>query len=314
MLVTPASAPAESYPERPITLIVPLAPGGSTDVIARILAKGLQTSLGRPVAVENITGAGGSLGIGRLTRAPPDGYTIGIGHWGTNVANGAIYSLQYDVARDVEPVALIATQPLLIVAKKSVPADDLKELIGWLKANAAHASEGNSGNGTPTHVAGIMFQRAIGASLQMIPYRSAGQSMQALIAGDIDVLLDTPAVSMPYVRSGAIKAYAVTAENRLAIAPKIPTTDEAGLPGFHFSFWHALFAPRGTPRQIIAKLNEATRRSLADPAIRAQLTDLAQEIFPPERQTPEALADLQMAEIGKWWPIIKSMAITAREQ
>lgn len=306
-----ADAPAQTFPARPVTMIVPLAPGGSTDVIARIMAEGMRAALGQPVIVENVTGAGGTIGVGRLARSTPDGYTIGIGQWGTNVANGAVYTLQYDLMKDFEPVALIATQPFLIVARKTLPASNLTELITWLKANTDKASQGNSGVGTPSHVGGIFFQNAVGARWQMVPYRSAGLSMQDLVAGNIDVMLDTPAVSMPQVRSGNIKAYAVTAKNRNSVAPDVPTTDEAGLPGFYFSFWHALWAPKGTPKDIIAKLNSAAVATLADAGLRQKLVDLAQEIFPPEQLTPDALAAFQQAEIDKWWPVIKAAGIKA---
>jgi len=303
------AAGAQTYPTRPIMMIVPLATGGSTDTIARIMAEGMRPTLGQPVIVENVTGAGGSIGVGRIARSAPDGYTIGIGQWGTNMANGAIYPLQYDLVQDFEPVGLIASQPFLIVARKTMPADNLKDFIAWLRANADKASQGNSGVGTPSHVAGILFQNLIGARLQMVPYRSAGLSMQDLVAGQIDVLLDTPATSMSQVSAGTLKAYAVTAKSRLAVAPDIPTTDEAGLPGFYFSFWHAFWVPKGTPKNIIAKLNESVVNALADPVARKRLTDIAQDIFPRGQQTPEALLAYHKAEIEKWWPIIKAANI-----
>jgi tripartite-type tricarboxylate transporter receptor subunit TctC len=305
--IGPASA--QTYPSRPIMLIVPLATGGSTDVIARIMAEGMRASLGQPVIVENVTGAGGSIGVGRVVRAAPDGYTFGIGQWGTNMANGAIYPLQYDLMADLEPIALIATQPFMIEARKTLPAADLKGLIGWLKANADKATEGNSGIGSPSHVAGLLFQNTIGVHFQMVPYRSAGLSMQDLVAGQIDVLLDTPAVSMSQVNAGTLKAYAVTAKSRLAVVPNIPTTDEAGLPGFYFSFWHAFWAPKNTPKSIIDKLNAAVVNALADPTLRKRLIDIAQDIFPREQLTPQALHAYQQAEIDKWWPIIKAANI-----
>jgi tripartite-type tricarboxylate transporter receptor subunit TctC len=307
-----AGAAAQTYPSRPIMMIVPLATGGSTDVIARIMAEGMRAALGQPVIVENVTGAGGTIGVGRVARATPDGYTIGIGQWGTNMANGAIYPLQYDLIKDFEPIGLIASQPFLIDARKTMPAKDLKELIAWLKANADKVSQGNSGVGTPSHVAGILFQSALGARWQMVPYRSAGLSMQDLVAGQIDVLLDTPAVSLSQVRGGNIKAYAVTAKTRIAAAPEIPTTDEAGLPGFYFSFWHALWAPKGTPKAIVGKLNGALVTTLADPALRQKLVELSQEIYPREQQTPEALLAFHQAEIEKWWPVIKAADIRAQ--
>jgi tripartite-type tricarboxylate transporter receptor subunit TctC len=307
--ISGSDAVAQTYPSRPITLIVPLAPGGSTDVIARIMAEGMRQALGQPVVVENTTGAGGTIGVGRLARSAPDGYTFGIGQWGTNVANGAIYSLPYDLITDFEPIALIATQPFLVVSRKTMPAANLAELVAWLKANASRATQGNSGIGTPSHVGGILFQNAVGAKWQMVPYRSAGQSMQDLVAGNIDVMLDTPAISMPQVRGGFIKAYAVTAKSRIGQAPDIPTTDEAGLPGFYFSFWHALWAPKGTPKEVVARLNGAVVKTLDDPAMRQKLVDLAQEIFPRDQLTPEALGAYQKAEIAKWWPIIKAAGI-----
>jgi tripartite-type tricarboxylate transporter receptor subunit TctC len=306
-----AEVAAQTYPARPVMMIVPLATGGSTDTIARIVAEGMRASLGQPVIVENVAGAGGTIGVGRLARSAADGYTIGIGQWGTNMANGAIYSLQYDLLQDFEPVALIASQPLLIVARKSMPAKDLKELIAWLKQNGDKTTEGNSGVGTPTHVAGILLQNTLGLRWQMVPYRSAGLSMQDLMAGQIDVLLDTPATSMPQIAAGNIKVYAITAKERLSIAPDIPTVDEAGLPGFYFSFWHAIWAPKGTPKPIIAKLNAAVVSALADPTVHKRLTDIAQDIFPREQLTPEALYTYHKAEIEKWWPIIKAANIKA---
>ena len=303
--------PVAELPRQGTRLVVPFAPGGSTDVIARIMAEGMRAALGQTIVVENTTGAGGTIGIGRLARATPDGYTFGIGQWGTNVANGAVHNLPYDLLKDFEPVALIATQPFLIVARKNLPADNLKDLVLWLKTNSGKASQGNSGIGTPSHVGGIFFQDAVGVRYTMVPYRSAGQSMQDLVAGNIDVMLDTPAVSLPQLRNGNIRAYAVTAKQRLATAPEIPTTDEAGLPGFYFSFWHAFWAPKGTPKDIVAKLNDAVVRTLADPGLRQKLTDSSQDIFPREQLTPEALGTFQKAEIDKWWPIIRAAGIKA---
>jgi tripartite-type tricarboxylate transporter receptor subunit TctC len=311
ILAGTSAADAQTFPSRPVTMIVPLAVGGSTDVIARIVAEGMRASLGQPVVVENVTGAGGTLGVGRVARAAPDGYTICLGQWGTNMANGAIYPLQYDIIGDFDPVALIANQPFLIDSRKTLPAKDLKDLIAWLKTNADKATEGNSGIGTPSHVAGILLQNTLGIRWQMVPYRSAGLSMGDLVAGQIDILLDTPAVSLPQVNGGLIKAYAVTAKSRIAVAPDIPTVDEAGLPGFYFSFWHAVWVPKGTPKPIIAKLNEAVVNALADPLVRKRLTDIAQDIFPREQLTPEALGAFHRAEAEKWWPIIKAAGIKA---
>jgi tripartite-type tricarboxylate transporter receptor subunit TctC len=305
------SAAADDYPSRPITLVVPLGVGGSTDVIARLVAEGMRQALHQTIVVENFSGAGGTIGVGRVAHAAPDGYTILVGQWGTNIASGAIYKLNFDVLKDLEPVGLIATQPFLIVSRSSLAANNLKELISWIKANPGKATEGNSGVGSPSHVSGILFQKAINSPMQMIPYRGAGESTQAIVSGQIDVLLNTPAVSMEQLKAGQIKVFAVTAKTRLATAPDVPTTDEAGLPGFYFSFWHAVWVPTGTPKPIVDKLNAALKATLADPATRQKLIGLAQEIYPPAEQTPEALDKFEHEEAAKWWPIIKEAGITA---
>jgi tripartite-type tricarboxylate transporter receptor subunit TctC len=302
-------AGAQAYPTRPISLVVAFSAGGPTDSIARIVAARMTGAIGQTVVVENTTGAGGTIGVSRVARAAPDGYTVLIGQWGTNVASGAIYKLNFDLLNDFEPVGLIATQPFFIVARKTMPANDLAGLVAWLKANADKAAQGNSGIGTPSHIGGIMFQNAVGAHWQMVPYRGAGQTMNDLLAGQIDVALDTPGTSMAQVRAGTIKAFAITAKSRIAMAPDIPTTDEAGLPGFYFSFWHAIWVPKGTSKDIIARLNDAVVSTLADPSMRQKLVDLAQDIFPRAQQTPEALGAYQRAEIEKWWPIIKAANI-----
>ncbi len=306
-----APGSAQPFPSRPITLVVPFAAGGPTDTLARILSERIAAELHVTIVVENVAGASGSIAGARVARATPDGTTITIGHWGTHVLNGGIFKLPYDVVADFEPVALVAMGTQLIVGRKTLKADNLKELIAWLKANPDKATEGNSGLGTPSHVAGILLQNTLGARWQMVPYRSAGLSMQDLVAGQIDILLDTPAVSMPQVSAGTIKAYAVTAKSRLTVAPDIPTVDEAGLPGFYFSFWHAIWVPKNTPKPIIAKLNEAVVNALADPTVRKRLTDIAQDIFPRDQLTPEALGAYHRAEAEKWWPIIKAAGIKA---
>jgi tripartite-type tricarboxylate transporter receptor subunit TctC len=292
-------------------MVVPLAPGGSTDTLGRIIAQGMRPTLGQPVVVENTAGAAGTIGVTRAARAAPDGYTVLWGMWGTNVANGAIYALDFDLLNDFAPVALVATQPFLIDARKTMPANTLKELVAWLKANPDKATMGTSGVGSPSHVAGVLMEQLVGVKWQMISYRSAGLATQDLLAGITDIQLDTPAVSLPHVRSGDLKAYAVTAKERIAVAPDIPTTDEAGLPGFYFSFWHAMWAPKGTPKPILAKLNAAIVAALEDADTRKKLLDLAQEIYPREQQTPEALYAFQKGEVEKWWPIIKAAGIKA---
>jgi len=310
-LAAPAPANADNYPSHPITMIVPLAPGGSTDVLGRIMAQSMSKRLGQPIVVENVAGAAGTIGVTRAERSAPDGYTVLWGMWGTNVANGAIYKLPFDLLNDFQPIALVATQPFLIDARKTMPANNLKELIAWLKANGDKTTMGTSGVGSPSHVAGVLMENMLGLHWQMVAYRSAGLATNDLLAGITDIQLDTPAVSLPHVKSGALKAYAVTSKNRIAIAPDIPTTDEAGMPGYYFYFWHAMWAPKGTPKDIVAKLNAAAVDSLADPATRKRLTDLAQEIYSRDQQTPEALYAFQKSEVEKWWPIIKAAGIKA---
>jgi tripartite-type tricarboxylate transporter receptor subunit TctC len=307
--LAPRLARAQTYPTRPITMIVPASAGGPTDAIGRIMAQRMRSSLGQTVIIEDVSGAGGSIGVGRVARSAPDGYTIGIGHWTHYVLNGAIYSLPYDLLKDFEPVAMIATGPLVIVAKKTLPAGNLKELVAWLTANPGRASAGTGGVGTPPHVAGLFFQKITGSSLQFVPYRGTGPAMLDLVAGQIDVMLEQASNVFPQLRGDTIRAYAVTAKTRIASAPDIPTVDEAGLPEFYISVWHGLWSPKGTPRDVIAKLNAAVVDALADPAVRTKLAELGQELPPREQQTPEALGAYQRAEIEKWWPIVKEAGI-----
>jgi tripartite-type tricarboxylate transporter receptor subunit TctC len=290
---------------------VPFPPGGLTDVIARLLAEGMRTSLGQSIVIENVGGATGSIGTGRVARAAPDGYTLVVGIWNTHVANGATYTLQYDLVNDFAPVLLLADAPLLLLANKAVPANDLNEFIAWLKANPDKASMGTVGAGSPGHLLGLLLQKETGTRFGLVAYRGAGPIMQDIVAGQIEATFVNPATSLPHVRAGSIKAFAVTAKNRLAVAPDIPSMDEAGLPGFYFSLWAGLFAPSGTPKTIISKLNAAAVSTMDDPTIRQKLTDQGFELPPHERQTPEALRAYQKAEIEKWWPIIRATGIKA---
>jgi len=304
-----ADASAQVYPSRPITIISPFPAGGSIDVVSRLLAERMRASLGQPIIVENVTGASGSIGTGRVARAAGDGYTLGIGNLPTHVINGAALRLNYDVLQDFEPVALLTTQSLLILAKNTVPAQDLRGLIDWLKANPGKASQGTSGPGSIVHLAGVLFQKETGTRFEFVPYR--GNTVQELVAGHVDLTFDLAANSLPQVHAGTVRAYAVSAGSRLAAAPGIPTVDEAGLPAFHISTWFALFAPKATPKAVIAKLNAAVVDALADPAVRTRLADLGQEIPPLGQQTPDALGAFHKAAIDKWWPIIKAAGVKA---
>jgi tripartite-type tricarboxylate transporter receptor subunit TctC len=303
-----SGASAQTYPARPITMIVPFAAGGPTDRIARIVAEGMRPTLGQPIVIEDVSGASGTIGVGRAVRAAPDGYTLSGGMWATHVLNGAVFALPYDLLTDLEPIALLTSNPQLIVARNGVPANNLKELIAWLKANPGKASQGTAGAGT--RVAGAFFQTLSGTTFAFVPYRGSAPAMQDLIGGQIDLMFDQVSNSLAQVRAGNIKGFAVTAKTRLGLAPEIPSVDEAGLPGFYTSLWNAIWAPKSTPKEIIAKLHAAVVASLADPTVRAKLIELGQEIPPPEQQTPQALGAYQKAEIEKWWPIIKAAGIT----
>lgn len=307
--VWPAAVRAQTFPSRSITLIVPFAAGGPTDVLARILAEHMRTTLGQTVLIENVTGASGAIAGLRAARASPDGYTLTIGHWGTHVLNGAVYTLQYDVQNDFEPVALVGNGPQLIIGRPKLPAKDLRELIGWLKANKATA--GTAGPGSGAHVAGVFFQNLTETGFTFVPYRGAGPALNDLMAGQIDIMFDQATNSLPQVRGGTVKAYAVTSRTRLASAPEIPTVDEAGVPGLYIAYWHAIWAPKNTPADVVAVLNAAVRVALADTVVQRRFLELGQETPPPERQTPAALKAHQSEEIAKWWPIVKAANIKA---
>ena len=302
-------AQAQTFPSRPINIVVPFAAGGPTDTIARIMGQAMGTALGQTVIIENTTGAAGSIGVGRVARAAPDGYTIGIGHWSTHVVNAAVYALQYDVLNDFEPISLIASNPQLVVSKNAVPAKDLKEFIAWVKQNQDKITQGTAGAGSASHIGGLFFQKLTGTKFQFVPYRGTAPVMQDLLAGNIDLTFDQAANSLPQVRGGQIRAYAVTAKTRIPSAPDIPTVDEAGLPGFYIAVWHALWVPKGTPKEVVAKLVGAVHVALADATVQKRLTELGQEIPPPEQQTPEALRAYHKAELDKWIPLIKAANI-----
>ena len=304
-------AKAQTYPTRPITIIVYAAAGGPTDIIARNLAPYLRASLGQIIIVENNGAAGGTIAHGRTARAAADGYVLSLGQNASHASNGAVYALSYDVAKDFEPISLISSVSWLFVARSTLPPNDLDGFLRWLKASTDKSSQGIGVVGAPDHIAGVLLQSSMGIRWQFVPYRGSAPLMQDLMAGHVDWAIADPSTSLPQMRAGHIKAYAVTAPGRLAAAPEIPTVDEAGLPKFYVSLWHGLWAPKGTPREIVAKLNAAVIAALAEPQVRERLADIGQDIFPRDQQNPRALAELQKAEIDKWWPIIKAAGIKA---
>jgi tripartite-type tricarboxylate transporter receptor subunit TctC len=306
MLAFGGNARANNFPSHPITIIVPFAAGGPSDAMARILAEHMKVTLGETLVIENVTGAGGSIGVGRAVRSPPDGYTVSFGHLGTHVANGAIYKLGYDLMADLEPVALLPSNPMIIVSRNAVPAKSLKELLQWLKARPAPATAGTAGAGSGSHIAGLYFENVTGIKLQYVPYRGTGPAMNDLVAGQIDLIVDQTSNSITQVRAGTIRAYAVTDSKRVESAPDVPSTDEAGLPGFHMTLWSGLWVPKDTPKDIIAKLNASAVDALNDPAVRKQLENLGLQMPPKDQLSPAALGAWQKAEIAKWWPMIKA--------
>jgi tripartite-type tricarboxylate transporter receptor subunit TctC len=285
---------------------VPFSAGGPSDAMMRVMAERMKVALGEPLIIENVTGAGGSLGVGRTVRSPPDGYTVGFGHLGTNVANGAIYKLGYDLVTDLEPVVLLPSNPMIIVSKNAVPAKSLGELLAWLKARPTPATAGTAGAGSGSHIAALYFENVTGIKLQYVPYRGTAPAMTDLVAGQIDLIVDQTSNSISQVRAGNIRAYAVTDTKRVETAPDIPTTDEAGLAGFHMTLWSGLWVPKDTPKDIVAKLNAAAVDALNDPAVRKQLENLGLQMPPRDRLSPEALGSWQKAEIAKWWPMLKA--------
>ena len=301
-----AARAADNFPSRPITIIVPFAAGGPSDAMARILAERMKLALGQAVVIENVTGAGGSIGVGRAAHAAADGYTISFGHLGTHVCNGAIYKLNYDLLDDLEPVALLPSNPMIIVSKDDVPAKSLAELLAWLKSKPTPATAGTAGAGSGSHIAGLYFEQAAGVKLQFVPYRGTAPALNDLVGGQIDLIVDQTSNSINQVRAGTIRAYAITQENRLPQAPDVPTVDEAGLPGFHMTLWSGLWVPRGTPKEVVGRLNAATEAALNDPSVRKQLENLGLQMPDRDKSAPEALGAWQKAEIARWWPLIKA--------
>jgi tripartite-type tricarboxylate transporter receptor subunit TctC len=305
-----APAVAENFPSRPVTIVVPFSAGGPTDAMARILAERMKVSLGQAVVIEDITGAAGSIGVGRVVHSAPDGYTVSIGHLGTHVANGAIYRLNYDLVDDLEPVALLPSNPMIVVSKNAVPAKTLQELLAWIKAKPEPVTAGTAGAGSGSHIAGLALESAAGVKLQYVPYRGTAPALNDLVAGQIDIIVDQLSNSINQVKAGNIRGYAVTDTKRAEQAPDIPTTDEAGLPGFHMTLWSGLWVPKGTPREIVARLNAAAVDALGDTQVRKALETLGLQMPPANQLTPEALGAWQKAEIAKWWPIIRAAHVS----
>src|ERR1700716_1958697 len=304
-------AQAQTFPSRPITLVVPFPPGGSTDAAARIMAERMRAPLGQPIVIENVGGAGGSIGVGRVARAAPDGYTFDIGQWDTHVGS-IIYKLDYDLEKDFEPIGLISNNPQLMVAKNDLPADNLAELVTWVKANPGKINFVNQN--AAANVSGVLFENLTKQKVQFIPYRGAGPAMTDLMSGTVDLLVVQGAVALPQIRAGKIKALANMSVARSASMPDIATAGEAGVPGLYMSGWFGFWAPKGTPKDIVARLNAATVEALADPAIQKRFTEPGLDVAPRAQQTPEGLAIFQKAEIEKWWPIIKAAGIGAQAQ
>ena len=306
-LATIASAQQPPFPSRTVTLISPFPPGGSTDAIARIMAQRMGTSLGQTVVVENVGGAGGSIGAGRVARAKPDGYTFSIGQWDNHVGNGVVYDLDYDLQKDFAPIGMLSINPQLILARKDIPGGDLKGLIAWMKANPGRATFVNQQ--VSAQLVAVMLQEGTGTSVLLVPSRGGGPAMQDMIAGHVDLLMVQAAIALPQVRAGTVKALAVLAPARSPVVPGVPTVEEAGGPPIYLPGWFGFFAPKGTPKDVIAKLNAAMVEALADPTVRARFVDLGLDIASREQQTPEGLAAFNKAEIEKWWPIIKAAGI-----
>lgn len=301
----------ENYPGRPITMVVPFAPGGPVDTVARLLAEPMREALGQTIVIENVGGAGGAIGVGRVARAKPDGYTLSIGNWGTHVITNAMYQLDFDTVNDFEPVALMSASPQIFVAKKDFPANDLKSTIAWLKANPDKAFMALSGNGSSGHVAALLFQQATGTKFQFVPYRGLAPALQGVLAGEADLLIDIASNSVPHIKAGTVKGFAVMGNQRLKSAPDIPTVDEAGLPGFYSPIWYGIWAPKGTPKEIVEKLAAAIRKALASELVSTRLAQIDQIIVPVDQQNPAYLGKYQRDEMAKWGAIIKQAGLKA---
>jgi len=306
------SAQAQTFPSKPITVVIPLAAGGAVDTNVRIMLESMRATLGQPILVENNGGAGGVTGINRVARAAPDGYTISVGTWGTHVVNAFVYSTPYDLAQDFEPVALLPSVPHWFIARKNLPPQDFKEFIAYLKENSGKVTAASVGAGGSSAVCGYYFGKATGTSSTLVPYRGGAPALQDIVAGNVDMMCDLAANSLGQVRAGTIKAYAVTSKKRWFAAPELPTANEAGVPGLDLSNWLGAYAPKGTPKDIVAKLSNAFSVAMADPAVRQRIADQGMEVPPPEQQTPEGFAVYLKSEMDKWGAIIRESGIKAQ--
>jgi tripartite-type tricarboxylate transporter receptor subunit TctC len=312
VLAAAGAARAETFPSKPITVVIPLAAGGAVDTNVRTMLESMRATLGQPILVENNGGAGGVTGINRVARAAPDGYTISVGTWGTHVVNAFVYSTPYDLAQDFEPVALLPSVPHWFIARKNLPPQNFKEFIAYLKENSGKVTAASVGAGGSSAVCGYYFGKATGTSTTLVPYRGGAPALQDIVAGNVDMMCDLAANSLGQVRAGTIKAYAVTSKKRWFAAPELPTADEAGVPGLDLSNWLGAYAPKGTPKDIVAKLSNAFSVAMADPAVRQRIADQGMEVPPPEQQTPEGFAVYLKSEMDKWGAIIRESGIKAQ--
>jgi tripartite-type tricarboxylate transporter receptor subunit TctC len=307
------SARAEMYPLRPITIVVPYPAGGVTDNLVRLLADRMKTALGQPVITENVSGASGTIGAARVARSDPDGYTLLLGNSEAFVATPATMALPYDPSTDFAPVVLLPSYPLLLVTTNDVPAKSLPELVAWIKSNPDKVLQGTVGTGTAQHLCGLLLQSRLGVKWRFVPYRGGPPAMQDMLAGQINFMCTATGSFLPLVRNGQIRAYALAAKTRLEAAPEIPTVDETGLPGFYVSVWNALWVPKGTPANIVAKLNAAVVAAMTDPALHKQIIEMGLDMPGRAEMTPAALEALRKADIDKWWPIIKAAGLKVEQ-
>jgi tripartite-type tricarboxylate transporter receptor subunit TctC len=309
LLAAASHAQAQDYPSHPITMVVALPAGGAVDALARVLAEHMRVTLGQPIVIENMGGAGGTLSIARVVRSPPDGYTIGMGTLGQYVVSGAVYTLPFDMLADLTPVALLPSVPYWLVARKNLPPNTLQELVTYLKANPDKISATSVGTASLARFCGMFFQEKTGTRFQFVPYRGGAPALQDLVGGQIDLSCDLAANSLAQVRDGNIKAYAVMSKTRWFAAPDVPTAEEAGVSGLYVSTWHGFWTPKGTPEAIVAKLNAAAQAAMADPGIQKRIADLGMDLPPQELRTPAAFAAFHKAEIAKWYPIVKAAGV-----